>query len=96
MGCTVTSDLLLPPKQRAREHGNLTKSLDLVSSLQLFISCMHGCGCACGCVCVPTCMWEPEDNFWESALSFHHVSPGVQTEVSRLGVKHLHPFRQLC
>lgn len=43
------------------------------------------------CAC-PTCMWGSEDNFWESALSFHHVNPGDQTQVFRLGVKRLHPL----
>ena len=34
------------------------------------------CVCVCVCVCVywPWCLWTPEDNLWESALYFYHVS----------------------
>lgn len=33
MGCTVTSDLFPPPNERDREHLDLMKPLDLISSL---------------------------------------------------------------
>lgn len=30
-------------------------------------------------------MWRPEDNLWESQLSFYHVILGDQIQVIRLG-----------
>ena len=56
--------------------------------------------CMCACVCVHVCactrvnshamlcVWRPEDDFYESYLSFHCVSPRVQTQVVRVGNKH--------
>lgn len=36
-----------------------------------------------------------DDNIQESVLSFHHVCPGNQTQMSRRGSKHLYPLGHL-
>jgi hypothetical protein len=41
-------------------------------------------------------MWVPEDNFWESFLSFLHVDPEDQTQVTRLGSKQLYLLALSC
>ena len=49
--------------------------------------------CVCVCVCVCTSQRvhkEVEDNLWESVLFFHDVGPRDQTQVVRLGTKHLY------
>ena len=46
----------------------------------------------CGMPWLSWCMhgWRLEDNLWGSVLSFHHVGPGNQAQVIRLGGKHVH------
>lgn len=40
-------------------------------------------------------IWKSEDNCKESVLSFHHVGLRDQTEVIRLGGKHLYPLSKI-
>lgn len=35
------------------------------------------------------CLWRSEDNLEELVLSFHHVVPEDQTQVFKLGDRHL-------
>lgn len=45
--------------------------------------------CMCCVVCSIEHLWKSEDKLSHSVLSFHHVGTGDQTQVSRLGSKHL-------
>lgn len=46
--------------------------------------------CLCGHISAIEPMWRAKNNFWESAPSLHHVCPGDQTQVFRLGNKYLY------
>lgn len=37
-------------------------------------------------------VWGPVDSLWQAVLSFHHVSPGEQTLVNRIGGKCHYPL----
>lgn len=41
-------------------------------------------------------MWRSKYGLWESFLSFHHVSSGDQTHITRLGGKHPYLLRDLA
>lgn len=55
----------------------------LVISISYLFSALHREG-ERGKACVG-------DHLWNSVLSFHHVCATVQTQVGRVGGKHLHP-----
>lgn len=38
-------------------------------------------------ICMTVAVWQSEDNFWESVLSFHHIGFKDLTQVIRLGGK---------
>lgn len=46
--------------------------------------------CLCEHISAIELMWRSKNNFWESAPSLHHVCPGDQTQVFRLGNKYLY------
>lgn len=45
-----------------------------------------------GCVSAPVGVWESEVSWWESFLSFLHVDPRDQTQVTGLVCKHCTPL----
>lgn len=49
----------------------------IIFSLHLFIYYV----CVRECVCITVKVWRPEDDFQESILCFHHVSPRGGTQV---------------
>jgi hypothetical protein len=54
----------------------------------------------CACACVAGVEWDAyhrsEDNLWRPVLSFHHVCPGVGTQVIRFVSKYLYLLRHLA
>lgn len=62
------------------------------------LRCTHAYACICMCEQSHhdlQCIRRPEDDLYDSYLSFHCVSPGVQTQVVRIGSKHPYSLSHL-
>lgn len=50
----------------------------------------------CGGACLTIYVQRSKDNVWEKALSFHHMGPGNQTQIARIGGKALYLMSHLA
>lgn len=48
------------------------------------------------CACTMAHVWRSEDNLPELVPSSYHVGPGNETQVVRLGTRHLSPLNHLA
>jgi hypothetical protein len=47
------------------------------------------------CASITVRIWQSENNFVKLVLSFHHIGPGDQSQIIRLGGKHFYPLSYL-